>query len=77
MKEIKNSTQEQAIASEEITKAIGNITESSAEIEDKGMNVHEIMKGIKSLLEEKNRAVKEMTKTAQQLEEDMKFFKTK
>jgi methyl-accepting chemotaxis protein len=77
MKEIKNSTQEQAIASEEITKAIGNITSSSSEIEDKGMNVHEIMKGIMGLLGEKNESVKEMTKTAKKLEEDMKFFKTK
>ena len=77
MKEIKNLTEEQAIASEEITKAIGNITSSSSEIEEKGLNVHEIMKDIQELLRDKNKAVKEMVSTAKKLEEDMNFFKTK
>jgi len=73
--EISTTTNEQSIASEEITQAVGGITESSTEIEELGMHTNDVANEIAKIIEVNLEKLIEMSKLAESLNADIQFFK--
>ena len=76
MEEIANLTGEQAMSSEEITKAVENITNNSTGIEEIGIDTSDIIAGITKKLKEKLKSVEDLDKIAEKLKKDVEKFKT-
>lgn len=75
--EISDSSKEQAIASQEVTTAISTIANSSTEIEALCVEINEISENIRVILEEKLTLVGQLCDSAEKLQKDLEFFKTK
>ncbi|MBN1470050.1 MAG: cache domain-containing protein [Fusobacteriaceae bacterium] len=75
--EILNASNEQKIAGEEVTTAVGTIANSSTEIEELCVETTDISENIKTLLEDKSSLVNELAELAKELNDDLSFFKTK
>jgi methyl-accepting chemotaxis protein len=75
IKNIAMLTEEQANASEEITKAVQDITENSTEIEGIGMETHEITSSITKILVDKLTEVKKLNQMSHSLTDTVNSFK--
>ena len=73
---IKNTVQEQMIATEEITTAMGSISESSVDIEQSVTKNSEIATAIKKVLESRLNVILEIDKTTSELAKKIESFKT-
>lgn len=73
---IKNTVQEQMIATEEITTAMGTISESSVDIEGSVTKNSEIASAIKRVLESRLNVILEIDKTTNELAKKIESFKT-
>ena len=73
--EISSTTNEQAIASEEITQAVGGITESSTEIEELGMHTNDVATQVTKIIGKNLETMIELSNLAQSLNNDIQFFK--
>ena len=77
IRDIATSTEEQLIASTEITKAVNEITESATGIESLGLDTHNIAKVLSTELQNKLEIIIHLSDTAKNLREDLEFFKIK
>ena len=77
IRDIATSTEEQLIASTEITKAVNEITESATGIESLGLDTHNIAKVLSTELQKKLEIIIHLSDTAKNLREDLEFFKIK
>ncbi len=73
--QITNSVGEQTIASREITTAIGNIADSSTEIESLSLETTEISDNVKNTIIKHQDSLMELEKLITQLTKDLEFFK--
>ncbi len=69
------SAEEQSIATEEITNAIGSISESSTEIEGLSIETTEISNEVVRVISESFENIENLTKLAKELKRDLEFFK--
>lgn len=69
------SAEEQSIATEEITNAIGTISESSTEIEGLSIETTEISNEVVRVISESFENIENLTKLAKELKRDLEFFK--
>ena len=74
---IATSTEEQLMASTEITRAANDITENATEIESLGLDTHNIAKVLSKELQMKLEIITHLSETAKNLKEDLEFFKVK
>ena len=72
---IAEATEEQLMASTEITKAANEITNSATEIESLGLDTHNIAKTLSTELQGKLELINRLSNTAKELKEDLEFFK--
>ena len=77
IEDISNSVDKQATATDEITKAVQNISENSIAIETMGLETDEIGEYIKNILVARLENLKELSSMAKDMKEDMDKFKTK
>lgn len=73
--QISTSVTEQSIASKEITMAISNIVESSADIESLSLETSEISNDINHTIVNQQKMLVELENLIEKLVEDLKFFK--
>lgn len=73
--EISTASQEQSVAAEEITSAIGSIVESSTEIEELSIDTTEISSDIQNVLIKRVELVKQLKEQADDLNDTLTFFK--
>ena len=73
--EIVTSTEEQLIASVEITKAANDITDKSSDIESLGRETHIIASEISAILQKKLDGIGHLAETARELKNELEFFK--
>ncbi len=73
--DISNSSHEQTIALDEVTKAIGLITDSSTQIEGTGQDVMEIASEITDVLNTNLTKIKTLSELASKLSDDIDYFK--
>lgn len=71
---IRDSVEEQTLASQEITAAISDIVENSANIEGKAVENYEITENISKILEEKLINITQLADTVEQLNSEMSVF---
>jgi len=71
------ATEKQAVATDEITKAVQNISENSINIESMGIETDEIGEFIKDTLVARMENIKQLSSYVKQLKEDIDYFKTK
>jgi methyl-accepting chemotaxis protein len=76
IEEVILSTEKQAIATEEITKAVQNISDNSINIEGMGMETDEIGEYIKTTLIDRMKNIQELSSYVKQLKDDIDYFKT-
>ncbi len=76
IKDIVTSTQEQLIASTEITKAANEIAENATNIESLGLDTHNIAKDLSNTLQSRLEMIIHLSETAKHLKEDLDFFMT-
>ncbi|MGM0508019.1 MAG: methyl-accepting chemotaxis protein [Fusobacteriota bacterium] len=74
---ITQSMKEEVVATEEITEAIGAITDQSTEIEEKSTYNYEISEKINHILDRQIKEMTNLTSMAGELKEKVKFFKLK
>ena len=72
---IANSTKEQTVAVEEITKAVNNISENSVDIEGIVNTTYEANKSITDSLMTQLHKLDDLVELIEELKEDLKFFK--
>lgn len=72
---IAEATEEQLMASTEITRAANEITNSATEIESLGLDTHNIAKTLSTELQGKLELINRLSNTAKELKEDLEFFK--
>ena len=72
---IAEATEEQLMASTEITKAANEITNSATEIESLGLDTHNIAKTLSTELQGKLELINRLSNTAKELKKDLEFFK--
>lgn len=75
MTDINTAAAEEAIATEEITKAVGTIAESSVEIEKIGANTFKLSNELTEHLLNKLESLHDLNSLLSQLKEDISFFK--
>lgn len=75
VQEVAESMNEQINASNEITTAVSTITDNSTSIEQKTTVTYEIIEKISNILEKKLVEINKISKAAEQLKEDVEFFK--
>jgi methyl-accepting chemotaxis protein len=75
VKEVAESMNEQINASNEITTAVSTITDNSTTIEEKTTHTYEIIEKISTILDKKLEEINEISKAAEQLKNDVEFFK--
>lgn len=73
--EISGASHEQSEALNEITKAIGIITESSSQIEGTSHEVMDVSENIRTLLNKNLEKIKELSNLAEKLSKDIEYFK--
>ena len=74
LREISNSMKEQNIASEEITKAIGNITENSTEIEEMAISTNDVAQLVSSVIKKNLGRIMDLADLAGRLKQEIAFF---
>lgn len=72
-----SATEKQAVATDEITKAVQNISENSINIESMGIETDEIGEFIKDTLVARMENIKQLSSYVKQLKEDIDYFKTR
>ena len=77
IEEISSSVDKQTIATEEITKAVKDISDNSISIENMGNETNEIGEYIKNTLVERMENLKKLASMTRNMKEDMDYFKTK
>lgn len=77
MENIYQSTKEQILATEEITKAVSNISENSVEIEGISVKTFDMANAITLLLFDKLEKLEGITHLMNELKDEVAFFKTK
>jgi methyl-accepting chemotaxis protein len=77
IEDISVSVDKQATATDEITKAVQNISENSIAIETMGLETDDIGEYIKNTLIERLENLKKLSSMAKNMKEDMDYFKTK
>ncbi len=77
MENIYASTKEQVLATEEITKAVSNISENSVEIESVSVKTFDMANAVTLLLFDKLEKLEAVTGLMNELKDEVAFFKTK
>jgi methyl-accepting chemotaxis protein len=75
--EIEKAMNEQVLASEEITKAVGNITHNSSEISDFAETTLRTTKDAVKKIVDKLATIKELKNMSEKLNQDLQKLKTK